>query len=202
MIQQDEGDGINHRTNEADHGGNENQRTGLIQLYGDGGDHREQEQEEKIPLAVDDVPTLRKKTVDAVGVSAADGIDGGKPGVGKKRRSDDQKQDFSPPTPTHFEKPALNHGYLVTLRQELFGKQQRVGQQAGKQRGNEISNDAYADVPEQETIPVPHMGESFVVTRKRTGVRNRLWLAGNRSGEAAHVVRHARALVTNPIRIK
>ena len=136
MIEQNQRHGIDHRADEADHRGDQDQRAGFVELHGDTGDHGQQQQEKQIPFAISDAVTARKKAVDAIGMGSTHGVDGGEPGVGEKSRGDDQKKNFSPPTPARFEEAALHHGDFVALGQETFGKEQRIGEQAGQQGGD------------------------------------------------------------------
>jgi len=100
MVEKNEGDRIDHRADKADHGRNQNQRAGFVELYCDRRSHSQKQQEKQIPLTVSKLVRLRKETINAVSVNSAYGIDGGEPGIREESGGDDEKQYSSPRHPS------------------------------------------------------------------------------------------------------
>ncbi len=96
----------------------------------------------------------------------------------------------------------MDDGDFVVLWQKTLGVQQRVSEQAGKQRGEDVAADADPDIEEHKPLPGLNVGETLVAARYRAAIGHRLGLSGDRPGHSAHVEGHAGAFVTQPIRIK
>lgn len=77
--------------------------------------NRQGEEKEEIPRAHRNQPSARKKGINAVRVSPADGIHGGKPRVGQERSRDEEKQDATKRPPTRGEKLALHDSEVIMV---------------------------------------------------------------------------------------
>src|SRR5262245_13499482 len=109
MVEENQRSGIEHSADKADDGGDKNQGSRFLEQYRHRSNRRKQQQEEQIPATMRDFGGAGEKSVDAVGVNPAYGIDGGEPGVRKKGGCDDKKEHPAPPPPADLKKTALHN---------------------------------------------------------------------------------------------